>query len=70
MGYRGYRDTGSNKSSIPALLGKYRDTGIHGIQGYRDTGSNKSSIPALLDKYRNTGRYRDTWIQGYSNTKI
>ena len=34
------RDTGSNKSSIPALLGKYRDTGIHGIQGYmgyRDT---------------------------------
>ena len=35
------RDTGSNKSSIPALLGKYRDTGIHGIQGYMgysDTG--------------------------------
>ena len=52
------RDTGSNKSSIPALLGRYRDTGISGIQGYRDTG---------IQGYRDTGiqGYRDTWIQGY-----
>ena len=46
------RDTGSNKSSIPALLGRYRDTGI---QGYRDTG---------IQGYRDTGiqGYRDTGI--------